>query len=458
MVVDERDRRVTSRPVLNARGVIAEHYRDLQSLEVVERARYAIAFEPASDLSLLRTLLQGCEIALYNLADLLRRADADAEHSLPKLAWARGFHRVLVSLSAIGARFTATLVSQGASRVPLHDSPAFLEYLDALKRFDRSLRWRIESGGLDLPGILSGESLASVRFLLVHFVRIANHESTIWERSMIGTAMPAAGMSYAELIASDTLREAVHQHQLTGDTYFTQFRALHQIPELLAAEMNDRLEAAILALREGQMEAAASELVWVNALAEPVAACLPAMVDNLATSDYHDIRENLGLTSGSHSVGIRYHLFTDLYEQVCEEVANCLDAAPTPARSLLIAQLAAFRGFVFGWREQHLHLARNNLGGDSTRSLTGSPDAIAVVRGMAEHARAKDPARSLVAAPEAEPEAAELSAYLREEESLDTLILTATGQVTQASFTDVQERLGFFAGKCPFTKPARRHV
>src|SRR3712207_3231952 len=58
----------------NARGVIAEHYRDLQSLALVERARASRAVEPASDQAFLRTVLQACEIALYNLSDLLERA------------------------------------------------------------------------------------------------------------------------------------------------------------------------------------------------------------------------------------------------------------------------------------------------------------------------------------------------------------------------------------------------
>jgi hypothetical protein len=125
---------------------------------------------------------------------------------------------------------------------------------------------------------------------------------------------------------------------------------------------------------------------------------------------------------------------------------------------VLMAQLSAFRGFVFGWRDLHLHLPRNNLGGNSTRSLTGSPDAVSVVRRMAEHARGKDPARGLMTWPSTDPEEGELASYLTGDRSLDTLLLNATGDLTQAKFVDVQERLGFFAGSCPFTKPPRRRV
>jgi hypothetical protein len=178
-------------------------------------------------------------------------------------------------------------------------------------------------------------------------------------------------------------------------------------------------------------------------------AAVPPMADNLATSDYHQIRENLGLTSGSHSVGIRFHLFTDLYGQLCAEI-------PAHAPPLLLAELAAFQGFVHGWRDAHLHLPRNNLGGDATKSLTGSADAVAVVRRMAEHARAHDPARELLGP--LDGDAGELGAYMEGEESLDSALLVATGHVTQGKFVEVQERLGFFAGKCPFRKPSRRVV
>jgi hypothetical protein len=442
----------------NARGVIAEHYYDLQSLGLVERARLERDFQRASELSLVRTVLQACEIALYNLADLLRRAAAAQDRCATKLAWCRGFHRVLISLSGVGAAFTAASPGLAGPAVRPRESPAFRAYLEALKAFDRSVRARVESGELDLGATLAEESLPNAAFLEVHLARIGNHEARIWERSLRAIAVPDATVDYAELVASATLRDAVYEHQLTGDTYFTQFRALHQIPELLAAEMNDRLEATILALRDERVEAALHELVWINALSAPAAACLPAMIDNLATSDYHEIRENLGLTSGSHSVGIRYHLFTDLYEQLCESVSQSTAARTGALAGLLMAQLSTFRAFVFGWRDLHLHLPRNNLGGNSTRSLTGSPDAVSVVRRMAEHARAKDPARGLLTWPAADPDDGELVAYLAGDGSLDDLLLDATGGVTQAKFVDVQERLGFFAGSCPFTKPPRRCV
>lgn len=456
MVVGAAHTRSRPEPARNARGVIAENYYDLQSLGLVERARRDRDFEPATSFSHLRTLLQGAEIALYNLADLLRRA-ADGPGQAVKLGWISGFHAVLAALGAAGSTFTAAETAPGSAGVRLRESPAFREYVDALRRFDDAMRARAEGGTLDLACVLDRSSTDSAEFRVVHLARIANHQSTIWERSLLATADPAPDVAHAELTASSILREAVYEHRLTGDTYFTQFRALHQIPELLAAEINDRLEAAIRALRAGERERALGHLCWANSLARPAAACLPPMIDNLATSDYHQIRENLGLTSGSHSVGIRYHMFTDLYDQLCAEVADS-GVLEGPLAPLFRGQVAAFRGFVFGWRDQHLHLPRNNLGGDSTRSLTGSPDAVSVVRGMSEHARQKDPGRAVLTTPAIDPTEPELAGYLAEPGSLDTLLLSTTGHVTQGKFAAVQERLGLFAQACRFKKPARRSV
>jgi hypothetical protein len=207
-------------------------------------------------------------------------------------------------------------------------------------------------------------------------------------------------------------------------------------------------------------------------MTDPMEACLPAMVDNLTTHDYHQIRENLGLTSGSHSVGIRYHMFTHLYEQLCNEVTSLSHHRPSVSvdasgrkqqiLELLMTQLLLFRSFISQWRDQHLHLPRNNLGGGGTRSLTGSPDAVKVVAAMSNQARSKDPANEFFPRPStkmAKPEfRAELSDYLSSEGSLDSALLLATGGVTQSKFMQVQERSGFFAQKSSFSKPPKRQV
>jgi hypothetical protein len=153
-------------------------------------------------------------------------------------------------------------------------------------------------------------------------------------------------------------------------------------------------------------------------------------------------------------------MFTHLYEQLWDEVA-VVGEKRGPTWDLLVTQLLFFRSFIFQWRDEHLHLPRNNLGGAATRSLTGSSDAVSVVEGMSDHARTGDPANAYLsdgATPAHSPERGPLASYLRTDESLDTALLTATGLVTQSKFRNVQERTGYFANKSSFSKPPRRRV
>ena len=130
-----------------------------------------------------------------------------------------------------------------------------------------------------------------------------------------------------EFVVTQGMQDAVYDRVLTGDTFFTQFRGLHQVPEILCDEINDRIECGILSMRAGRLQAAYEHLRCVNVLSGGIAAAMPAIVDNLVTADNHEIRENLGLTSGSHSVGLHFHLFRDLYQQLWEAFAALLPGA-----------------------------------------------------------------------------------------------------------------------------------
>jgi tryptophan 2,3-dioxygenase len=480
-------------PIHNDRGVIAESYHDLQGLGVLAAARACFPLPHASAASTLRAIFQAAEVALLNLEDLLGRAAADVKagalgRAVVKMAWARGFHRVLTRLSLIPQQLALALDEDDERTVlRIEDSPAFADYLRALRSFDDVMLRRADSGDLDVETAIADESLDNALFSLVHVARVANHESTIWERNLAAVPVPAVASSYHALVVPDVIKQAVYDRVLTGDTYFTQFRGLHQIPEILGEEVNDRLEQGVGDLRAGRWRKAADHLRRLNILAEGMFACLPPIVDNLATSDYHQIRENLGLTSGSHSVCLRYHMFTHLYEQWAEELQRSICArSPRTAQSdaiedgvrrlardsqrdtdawildLLIDEALKFRAFVFQWREEHLNLPRNNLGGEFTKSLTGSADAVQAVIHMRDTARARDAllpaARARGVAATADEHRGELSRYLESNQSLDTWMLRTTGRITKDRFHDVQERLGFFATRCPFSPPARRRA
>ncbi|WP_067449798.1 hypothetical protein [Actinomadura macra] len=450
-------------PARNQRGVIAEHYHSLQSLSAIEAAREAMTVEPATKEALLVGLYQSAEIALHNLTDLLNRAAEhlgrqDVDRCVTQLHWVRSFHRVLVRLSVDALR-----VSDGwsgdAPRWPVDTTPAFTEFLPAMQGFDKALSHFVEQGGLDVQATIAGASLESVEYGILHCARIANHDARVWSANLARAAHPAPEDEIDRLLASDHLRHAVHEHRLTGDTYFTQFRGLHQIPELLVREINDRLEIATRAAREGDVALAVEMLDGVADLYAPIEACLPPIVDNLSTYDYHQIRENLGLTSGSHSVSMRFHLFTDLYEQFAEALGRLQESGEEHALLPRLRRHASdLRVFIFAWRDMHLHLPRNNLGGQETKSLTGSPDAVRTVRKMRDNAVTSDPLTRVANRNHPTSTSGPLAGYLDGPGSSDTLLLNVTGRATQENFRDVQERLNFFSQRTPFSRPPRRVV
>lgn len=473
----------------NSRGIIAENYHDLQGLGILRIAREEHPVEKASPRSSLRAVYQAVELALLNLADVTARAAADLADgmtgaSLVKMYWARGFHRVLLRLSVLPHHLGLPLTTDDNATLRIRESPGFEEYRAALDRFDSAVACHLAAGGIELDSLLAQRSLDDVELALLHVTRVCNHESTIWEHNLSELRVPPPVRSYADFVVADRMREAVYDRVLTGDTFFTQFRGLHQIPETLGEEVNDLAEQAIRDVRVHALKSAFDHLRCANILTEGMLAAVAPMADNLATADYHQIRENLGLTSGSHSVCLRFHLFGDIYKQLWEaveaELARTMSGAaqgPEAAiRSLdshdddgdtwllrrVLNECLTLRTFVHQWREQHLHMPRNNLGGGYTKSLTGSPDAILAVKKMRNAADAGDVMRPLVRAkglPESRAEDTHpLASYLDSPASLDSRLLTATGRVTQGRFHDVQHRLGFFAQKCPFAPPPPRRV
>lgn len=478
----------------NKRGVIAEQYAQLQALHILEQAREMHPLPLASQESTIRAILQATEIALLNLHDLLQRTIDDVQArcfgaAAVKLSWARSFHSVMLHISSLPQKlgFVPATLADGRE-LSIVDSPAFKMYAETLKFFDAQILSALDEEQIPLADKIGFQSLDNSEMHCLHLIRICNHETTLWERNLRSVFVSSPLPPYEEFVDSRAMYRAVYDTMLEGDTCYTQFRAFHQIPEIFVAEINDHIEMAIRDLRAKALAQAYDHLRCLIILSESVRASLLPIADNLATADYHQIRENLGLTSGSHSVGIHYHLFRDLYEQLWSAFTTFLldryaDHIPSTSVQeilreidqkrftneqnfllyLFVGELLKLRFFVHEWRELHLHFARNTIGGNHTKSLTGSADAIQALRKMCETALDRDSLQVLLDVrkldnPAESTSPLPLTAYFTTEEALDHRILEITGSITKQRFKDVQERAGIFASKSTFIPPAKRKV
>lgn len=479
--------------VTNERGVVAQTYHELQAISVLADARDAYPLPAASPESSIRAIFQAVDIALLNLKDLAARATCDIARgdlngAVVKLSWSRGFHRVMVRIGSLPYELSEQVVDNDPpGMLQIADSPAYSGFKEAFAKLQDAIDEHARRFDLDLEAIIADESIDSVPFRVLHLMRLMIHETRLWEDSLAQVAVPVPVPSYSEFVVSDLMEAAVYDTTLEGDTYFTQFRGLHQVPEILGFEINDRLEAAIVALRDDQVSRAVEQLQEINTLGTAVLESMPAISDNLSTADYHQIRENLGLTSGSHSVCFHFHMFRDLYDQLAAATNTCvvkhcstdttedtlasalrqsaLRRHEDPAAFLLhtlVTECLRFRIFTRNWRGLHLHLPRNNLGGEHTRSLTGAKDAVTAVQGMYDSARNKDPFTPFAAVRSAGRangvDTRKSSTGTDEESSLDDQLLGITGAITKQRFSAVQERTGVFASSCPFSPPGKRTV
>jgi hypothetical protein len=449
----------------NERGPIAESYDQLQSLPELHQARDRVPLPSASLDSLNRTTLQAAEIALLNIHDLLNRASADIQSSmLPsaarKLSWAAGFHRLLIELSLLPPRTAALETRQPVAVLSVAESRAYRVLRLGIRRFDRTV---IEHLGGALEAALEDPSGRPHEAEIAHLARMCSHESGIWERNLLSIPFRNAPGKYPKYIAADLLRRAVRGFSLTPETYLMQFRAVHQIPELLAMECCDHLRAAVPPIRDSRRAEALCRLSCASQLLHVITFSLRPIVENLTTADYHEIRENLGLTSGSHSVALRYKLFQELY-------AGCAGAAlstgyfdsPDAECCLVAAEILRIRSSIALWRDLHVHLPRNNLGGageSPTRSLIGSADALPTVEQMQADALRRDPLREVATRLKLEEQRRPaLTRYAQSESSLDTHLRQCTARMTQRRFREVQERSGYFSGRPRFVPPPLERI
>src|SRR5262249_26992051 len=154
------------------------------------------------------------------------------------------FHHVLVNISLMPNQlgYGTSENDQCCTVIHLSESPALQEYEEKLHTLDRNTLLYLESSSMLLTDTITHKSLDDNFAKLIQIIRLCNHETTIWEHNLSIVTVPEMVEEYKEFIRASYIRDMVYDRKLQGDTYFTQFRGLHQIPEILTSEINDYIE------------------------------------------------------------------------------------------------------------------------------------------------------------------------------------------------------------------------
>ena len=421
----------------NRLGPIAESYDELQSIGSLRAViRHPSAPPPGSAWQAVRALYQSAEVVVVALNQLAGSATTclhagDLVRTARTLDWMNAFGGMLADLA-----WRAVDLHPGTQGEPVH-----------------RLDIRLSPNWMDLhhTEVALGDALLSVaeRDVDDHLTHRVLHYVMLQRQVLEYFAGCAADSAYAEFVQPGPLRDAVLERTLDGHTVFGQFRAAHQVPEILVDAVNDHLEVAIRESRARRLPGVAVILRRVDRLLDAVVRSAGLLAENLHTQEYHEIRENLGLTSGSHSTGLHFHLMRDLYPQLRREAGQLEDGPGQVAVAGLIRTIGLH---LDRWRLAHLNLPRNNLGGagTNTRSLTGSRDAVSLVGSMRDRALHQDDPGPFRAT---DWQTSALAMAPVERRLLDRI-----AQRTQARFADVQDRSGYFAAKPTFQPPPERTV
>ena len=190
------------------------------------------------------------------MTDLTTRATDDLtarrlDRAATKFAWVYGFHCVLTQLALFPQRF-GLLNRDDNSSSPLRiaDSLAFREYVYRLRLFDSRFREAVCPEQAGLEAVLGNHSLNTLDYRLCKLVLLGDHQAVVWEHQLAELWLNSSPTSRRSLLLRTCCAGRLAT-TLSGDTFYMQFRGLHQIPELLAMEVGDLVETAILAIRAG---------------------------------------------------------------------------------------------------------------------------------------------------------------------------------------------------------------
>lgn len=403
----------------NLLGPIADTYEELQSLPLLFEAAQSLPLpEGGSENDALRACWQSMEIAVINLEMLFNQLSRTPPKKLIEALemigpWIAGTADVMLQIVST----SITINSQKSGNIlSLSDSP---NVHNLIKTQNSTAEYLLENISA-LAVIGNGNIVHILRYS--HFFREVIAHGNFYN----------SYENYSLFVAPEPIRKAVLELEFKGSTLISQFRAAHQIPELLVATINRHIES-VLSNPEITPDVAYLTLLRVDFLLAPVLSSTNLLDSLMSANDYHKIRENLGKTSGSQSNGIQAvflrQLWPSLYSFSEKKLSN-------PLLQMIIRSIG---NKVDRWKITHTNLPRQKLGANSSgvKSLIGSKDAYGLVQKMRELAESEAPTH--ISIPTKNPPTAL--------DKLEHDILGRIAAITQNRFPNVQNRTGFYSDK-----------
>lgn len=410
-------------------GPIADTYERLQGIAILRAAAPTDKIDDEATRIFL-ALAQSEALLLFNISHLLRRATTCFGHnSSPRfglaayhLQWAYALARTCLSLNSSRAGLFPRVRNEwlhgeaGTAHLELHESLAkFDSALDALARNPRS----------NFVSIIRSTALSSDASMVIQVYKsFCQTVRIILDDVAIGVR--------PEVMQADVLRQAVHSLDTKIDSYLMQFRACHQVPEILAPEAATLIQRATNDLRQTNHRASARRLRLANIAFHHINESLWPLIDLMYPVEYHKIRKHLGKTSGSSSPAIAKNLITQSYVDLSSTFHSV--SAKYRENSDLFVEMARLQRHVYQWRDVHMMLPRNVLGSETT-SLIGSRNAPSQVREWRDKFRLSDPLAGSAPVP----------TMHWQNQPGEEAVLEATGAVTRKRFADVENRTGFYS-------------
>ncbi len=456
-------------------------YTDLHALDRLAEADLGIDLTRNRRAGNLRAVLQAAEIAILNTRDLAGRVARDIEDGKfgdaeEKYRWISSFQETLYSLFTLAEKLPGW--DKGYC-IRISDSPSGGACLADL----RILHETIAKAGMINPDQIGGHDIHEASRNITHQAFVDSTYTNLWASQTVNVpgvqpgAEEDAKAFYIRLVGTEALDLAVNEIDQTGDNFLRQFRAYHQMSEILVSQANRLIADSIRALLspDGDVLRALDDMHIVLAMLAVVNRNVVPILRNLSVNRYQDIRGSLGITSGSHSPNIKQGLFAPLYELFCAAVKSCaMDKRPFGEEELaaglqrivsdpaqdrathdkyeLLCRANQLHLAIRTWRDLHMQYVKTQIGlppqeATPTASISGSPNAMRAAHGMRQGAHgAYDPIVPIYEAllGKAFPAVEPFASVFREQGSTDNFVdqmLVNTACVVEARSAGVQMRI-----------------